>query len=170
MADLSVLTPANIERAKIDLGLVNSRKRRLAQPAVLQKIARLFQDPKTSKAEDVEASLYDKFLLDEDRSRCDAFITGVAAGDWPLLDFRDKRLNKLVSRLKARSFSHLLQPDEAGEWSDFVREKLTADKAPWRTVAAYEAELAAIRNEGIAPELVAQLDDHLRRLRERYRL
>lgn len=170
VADLSVLTPANIERAKIDLGLVNSRKRRLAQPAVLQKIARLFQDPKTTKAEDVEASLYDKFLLDEDRSRCDAFISGVAAGDWPLLDFRDKRLNKLVSRLKARSFPHLLQPDEAGEWSDFVREKLTADKASWRTVAAFEAELSTIRNEGVAPELVAQLEDHLRGLRERYRL
>lgn len=170
VADLSVLTPANIERAKIDMALVNSRKRRLAQPAVLQKIARLFQDPKTTRAEDVEASLYDKFLLDEDRSRCDAFVSGVAAGNWPQMDFRDKRLNMLVGRLKARSFPHLLQPDEASDWADFVREKLTADKAPWRTVSVFEAELAAIRNEGAAPELVAQLDDHLRGLRARYRL
>jgi len=169
VADLSVLTPANIERAQIDMTLVNSRKRRLAQPAVLQKIARLFQQPKPGKAEDVEASLYDKFLQDEDRSRCDAFVSGVAAGNWPQLDFSDKRLNKLVSRLKARSFPHLLQPEEADEWSDFVREKLTAEKAPWRTMASFESELESVRNEGVAPELVAQLQDHLRTLRERYR-
>lgn len=170
VAELSVLTPANIERAQIDMALVNSRKRRLAQPAVLQKIARLFQDPRANKAEDVEASLYDKFLLDEDRSRCDTFVSAVEAGNWPHLDFRDKRLNLLVSRLKARSFPHLLRPEEADEWTDFVREKLTADKAPWRTITSFEAELGAIRNEGVAPELVEQLDAHLRTVRERYRI
>ena len=170
VADLAVLTVENIERSKIDMSLVNNRKRRLSQPMVLQKIARLFQEQRTFKAEDVEASLYDKFLLDEDRSRCDQFVDAVGRGEWPQMDFRDKRLHKLVNRLKARSFPQLLQGDEPAEWSEFVRRKLSAEKAPWRTLTVFEAEVAAIRSEGAAPELVSQLENHLEALRSQYRL
>lgn len=170
VADISVMTPENLERARIDLGVVNSRRRRLSQPAVLQKIGRLFADPRTGRAEDVDASLYDRFLQDEDRARCDQFVQRVAAGEWPAMDFRDKRLKELVRRLKGRSFPGRMDADEEAAWKEHVRERLSADKVPWRTLRTFEAEISAMRAEGLAPELLDQLSAHAIVLRERYGL
>ncbi|MBM4203445.1 MAG: exodeoxyribonuclease I [Gammaproteobacteria bacterium] len=160
VADISVLTEANLERAQIDMATVNSRKRRLAQPAILQKIGRLFADPRTMKSEDVDASLYDRFIQDEDRSRCDQFVGEVNAGKWPDLDFRDKRLKELVRRLKGRSFPSSMTDPEQKSWAEHVRERLTAAKAPWRTLADYEAEIEAMRAEGLSAALLDQLAAH----------
>jgi exodeoxyribonuclease I len=170
VAELSVLTPANLERARIDLAVVNNRKRRLSQPAVLQKIGRLFQDNRTSISEDVDASLYDRFLLDEDRSRCDQFIREVGDGVWPQLDFRDKRLHELARRLKARSFPERLTQDEQAAWQTWVRDKLMAEKAPWRTLDAYEREIGLMRAEGLSPALLDQLSAHGAAISTRYGL
>ena len=162
------MTEQNLERARIDLSLVNNRKRRLSQPAVLQKIGRLFADPRTMKSEDVDASLYDRFLQDEDRARCDQFVRDVDAGDWPAMDFRDSRLKELVRRLKARSFPGRLSPEESAAWAEHVREKLLAEKAPWRTLVRFEGEIATMRTEGLAPALLDQLAAHAQALRARY--
>ncbi|MCP5179341.1 MAG: exodeoxyribonuclease I [Pseudomonadales bacterium] len=170
IADISVLTPENLARTGIDLKEVNQRRRRLAQPAVLQKIGRIFAEPRNGKAEDVEASLYDRFLQDEDRSLCNDFVQEVEQGQWRVPPFRDARLPRLAMRIKARSFPELLDAAEQAEWTAFVRDKLAATRVPWRTLTAFETELAALRAEGVAPELVAQLEAHGRELRTRYGL
>ncbi len=168
VADISVLTPTNLERARIDMALVKSRKRRLSQPAILQKIGQLFADPRTSKAEDVDASLYDRFIQDEDRARCDQFVQRMADGEWPVMDFRDKRLKELVRRLKGRSFPATMDNAEQAIWAEHVRERLSAEKVPWKTLYTFETEITNMRGEGLSPELLDQLAAHARDIRTRY--
>jgi exodeoxyribonuclease-1 len=168
VADINVMTETNLERARIDMSVVTSRKRRLAQPAILQKIGRLFADPRPMKSEDVDASLYDRFIQDEDRSRCDQFVGAVNAGEWPVMDFRDQRLKELVARLKGRSFPEAMTDAERNNWAEHVRLRLTALKAPWRTLAVYAAEIEAMRAEGLSPSLLDQLAAHGDDLKARY--
>lgn len=164
------MTPANLERARIDMAVVNKRARRLSQPAILQKISRIFAETRNFKSEDVDASLYDRFLQDDDRARCDRFVQSVGEGVWPEADFRDPRLKLLASRLKARSFPGQLSDGEALQWSEFVRSKLMAEKAPWRTLATFTAELDKLRLAGNRLELLDRLQEHADGLKQRYNI
>ncbi len=169
VADFSVLTDENIERLEIDQKAIQKRARRLKSPGLLQKIYRLYEQPRPPKSVDVDAALYDGFLQDDDRSRCRAFHEGVAAGQWPQLDYRDKRLTKLVSRLKARSFAERQSPEEVARWQEFVRSKLQPEgDVPWRTLERFHRELDELAEAGTAPELVRELGEYGAALRARY--
>ena len=146
VADFAVLTEANMARAQIDPGVVEKRARRLRQPAVQQRIVNLYRDGRQPKAADVDAALYDGFLQDDDRSRCAAFTSAVAQGEWRDMDFNDRRLVVLAERLKARSFSDLQSEEERQAWVSFVREKLAAEEVPWRTMSRFEEELDALQD------------------------
>ena len=56
------------------------------------------------------------------------------------MDFDDKRLQTLSQRLKARCFPHLLEPDEAATWQDFVINKLEGE-GDWLNLREYEHRL-----------------------------
>ena len=169
VAELSVLTEENCERAQIDLSVVEKRARRLRQPSVLQRIANLYREPRNQKAADVDAALYDGFLQDADRSRCQSFTASVAGGDWVSMDFADARLVTLAERLKARSFADWMTDDERADWHEFVQAKLTREgEVPWRTLTQFEGEIETLREEGSQPAIVAALEAHAADLKARY--
>jgi exonuclease I len=99
----------------------------------------------------------------------------VNAGGWESLDFSDKRLNVLVSRLKARSFPDRQSSEEALDWHEFVVDKLNSVAAPWLTLSAYFEVLDEIRvaateqpASGRILEVVDELTEHGRSLAARY--
>ncbi|MGE0622757.1 MAG: exodeoxyribonuclease I [Pseudomonadales bacterium] len=154
---------------------VEKRQRRLKQPGVAQKIMRVFAGRPMDQIEDPDAALYDAFLQDADRSRCDRFLEGVNEGGWVDLDYSDKRLHALASRLKARSFPERMTAEERQAWHDFVSEKLHADAAPWLTLPAFfenlersQAELEERPASGRERELLATLAEYGRDLNGRY--
>jgi exodeoxyribonuclease-1 len=174
IAGIEVLSDENWSRLGFDRKQIENRWRRLKQPGIAAKIARVYQNRAHDPAADPEAALYDGFLADADRKRCDALQDHLARNEWVDLDFEDKRLQTLAARLKARSFPDHLSAAEQADWQDFVCQKLYAEDAPWRTLESFRADLAreaeklAAQPDPRRQELLDSLHAHAGRLEAEY--
>ena len=168
-----VLTSENIERLNIDLKSVEDRAKMLRQPGIGQKVANAFDQSGGIINSDPDAALYDGFLQDEDRSRCLSFHEERRKGEFPELDFRDKRLPVLLDRLKMRSFSEYASDDEKKEWTSWVRQKLLAD-GEHLSLQKFNSEIEQLRKESMLSEqkhrLLDELIEHANQIKEKYEL
>ena len=168
-----VLTPENIDRLEIDMKIVEDRAKKLRQPGVGQKIASAFEHPNREANTDVDAALYEGFLQDEDRSRCLSFHQALERGEYPTLDFRDKRLAVLLERLKMRSFPEFASDQEKKDWSDWVGQKLLAE-GDHLNLKKFQSEIEQLRKESLLPEkkhrLLDELLDYAQKLTLKYQL
>ena len=168
-----VLTPENIDRLEIDMKIVEDRAKKLRQPGVGQKIASAFEYPNREANTDVDAALYEGFLQDEDRSRCLSFHQALERGEYPTLDFRDKRLTVLLERLKMRSFPEFASDQEKKDWSDWVGQKLLAE-GDHLNLKKFQSEIEQLRKESLLPEkkhrLLDELLDYAQKLTLKYQL
>ena len=168
-----VLTSENIERLNIDLKSVEDRARMLRLPGIGQKVANAFDQSGGIINSDPDAALYDGFLQDEDRSRCLSFHEERRKGEFPELDFRDKRLPVLLDRLKMRSFSEYASDDEKNEWTSWVRQKLLAD-GEHLSLQKFDSEIEQLRKESMLSEqkhrLLDELIEHANQIKEKYEL
>ena len=168
-----VLTSENIKRLKIDMRIVEDRAKKLRQPGVGQKIASAFEQPDRDPNTDVDTALYEGFLQDEDRARCSSFHQALEKGDYPMLDFKDKRLTVLLERLKMRSFAEFASDQEKQDWSDWVRQKLLAE-GDHLNLKKFRVEIEELRKQSMLPEqkhrLLDELLDHAQKLSVKYEL
>lgn len=146
VATIDVLNEENYERLQLDRKLIKENARRLARPDLAAKIARVYTARDNPPNTDVDAALYDKFLVDADRSRCQRFHEALATDEWLDMDFADSRLIELRTRLKARNYPARLTGAERDGWREFVRDKLAAD-ADWMGLARYRTTLAEVAGE-----------------------
>ena len=172
VAAAEVVTAADAERLRFDRDKALRRMRRLKAAGIAQKIARVYARGAQEPPPDVDAALYDGFVKDEDKARCESFHAELARGRWLDLDYRDKRLKTLAARLKARAFPNWQQSDERQEWRSWVRGKLGAGEAPWLTMGRYEAELAELLEtaEGRRRNILLALKEYGKELRSAYGL
>lgn len=170
VAAANVVTPENAERLQFDRALAEKRRRRLYEARIGQKIRQVYANSPTEPAPDVDAALYEGFLQDDDRNRCDNFNKALAAGRWVDLDYRDERLHTLAKRLKARNFSDWQNVAEQEEWHAWVSDKLCAEEAPWRTLGHYQKDVAERlgQAEGDKREWLLALKAHGDRLLTKY--
>ncbi|MEM6707238.1 MAG: exodeoxyribonuclease I [Pseudomonadota bacterium] len=174
VAPLSVLGADNLDHLNIDLNRVREQAQRLQRADLGRKISRVYARRQSrfaakGSAPDPEAALYDGFLKDDDRSRCESFRSQVAEGDYDPLDFDDPRLFTLAERLRARRFPESLAEDELQGWRTFVANKLYQADAPWLTLPKLEARIAELRDtEGQATEVLDALTTHAGALAARY--
>ena len=156
IAPLSVVRPADAERLGYDAEAVAERLERLRRAGVERKIEDVYRQEQSVAAADVEATLYDGFLGDDDRNRCLSFNQALAEGRWLDLDYDDPRLPELAKRVKARSFSERLTDVERREWRGWVAAKIHAHEARWRTVGQLEARLDELQGQGADRDGVLQ--------------
>lgn len=175
VAGIEVLDEENWDRIGFRRRDAERRMRRLKQPGLAQKIARVYGGRSLPSPDDPDASLYDAFLQDSDRSRTLAFLEAVRSGGWQTLDYDDKRLHVLAARLKARSFPDRLTPEEQGDWEAFVAAKLNAERGEWLSLSRYFTEIGEMRAEladepatGRELAILDELQAHGERLAERY--
>ena len=175
IAGIEVLDEENWSRIGYKRKDAERRMRRLGQPGLAQKIARVYTGRAMVNPEDADAALYNAFLQDADRSRCNAFLESVARGGWEDLDYQDQRLHVLVARLKARSFPERMSTAEQADWHAFVAAKLNATEAEWLTLDRYMAEVrdtrATLEGEPATGRDLGLLDallEHGERLAARY--
>lgn len=169
VAGIEVLDEENWARLGFDRRLIAERQRRLKQPGLAQKLMRVFGRGQREPAVDVEAALYEGFLGDADRARCQTLQAALARGEWLDLDFTDRRLVELAGRLKARSFPDLLSPAERADWRAFVSGKLNEPEAPWWNLPRFNRRVAELRQAcGENDPLLARLAEHGDRLAETY--
>lgn len=140
VAPIDVLTDENTQRLQLDMRQIKERARRLKQPGIVQKLRTVYTQPEPAPAADIDAALYQGFLQDEDKSRCQHFHSSRHQGQWPLLDFSDPRLQPLVQRMKARSHPELLDAAEQAQWQEFVAQKLHSE-GDWLNLESYNTRL-----------------------------
>lgn len=176
VAGIEVLNDENQNRLGFDLKQIKERARRLAKPGIAQKLMRVYAGRRAQLAQDhaasdVDAALYDGFLKDGDRHRCNDLHDRLAQGEFASLDYEDERLGPLAQRLRARSFPEQLDSDGQQEWQQHVRERLGAEEVPWLTLSAYRQRLAELSGERPdAQTLLAELGAHGDRIAKRYGL
>ena len=75
---------------------------------------------------DADTALYEGFISNEDRLRCNQLL---AAGpeqlvDWDPTSFKDKRLQTLLFRYRARNYPQTLSAEERLRWQQFCSSRL----------------------------------------------
>lgn len=173
VAPIEVLNAENQARLGIDLKLAQERSKRLRQPGVVEKIRRVFQQPRPAHNTDPDAALYDGFLQDEDRSRCQQLHEETNRGRWQNLDYKDARLHTLAQRMKARSFPSLLEDEEISSFREYVRGKLQ-EEGDWLNLKQFEQRTHELLQEpGRRQEdydVLTKLLEHGQDIRNRYEL
>ena len=172
VAPIEVLNEENIERLQIDLRTIKERARRIKQPGVADKVARAYALTKHGSNTDPDASLYEGFLQEDDRSRCDSLHENLKIGRWQDLDYRDKRLVTLAKRMKARSYPAMLEAGEIEDWKAFVRSKLEGE-GDWLNLPTFEASVTEMLAADVSPDehaVLSHLIAHAQDLRMRYQL
>lgn len=177
VAVLEVMTEENFSRIGFDVKTIEERKQRLLKAGIAKKIARVYRAREHEVAIDPEAALYDAFLQDADRSRCASLQSELRNDVWLDLDFDDKRLGSLSTRLKARSFRQLLSVEEVADWREFVGQKLHSTQAPWLTLPVLVQRVQALQAQSLngstaqserRSRLLDVLAEHANMLMQRY--
>ncbi|MEE4297535.1 MAG: exodeoxyribonuclease I [Wenzhouxiangella sp.] len=128
LAPMNVLDSAAAERLAIDLDAVVRHERiLLGNPDFTERLQSLFQQPSAPPG-DPELSLYAAFTPKEDlplRNR----IRDMEPDELSKLDdpFRDRRLNELLFRYRARLWPTSLSDEEKVRWAEYRRRRLVED-------------------------------------------
>jgi len=128
VAPLSVLDQQNgWNKISLNRELINKNLSTLLSNPTFAEQARTAQEEKPDfpPAPDSESALYDGFLDNADRIRCDKVRT-IKPDD--LADFRpqfaDPRLSELLTHYKARNFPQTLSAAEQQQWGNYRIERL----------------------------------------------
>jgi exodeoxyribonuclease-1 len=116
--------------------------------------------------------LYDGFLQEEDKARCNHLHKTIAEGEWQDMDFRDQRVQTLAQRMKARSYPEWMTEQDQGQWHEFVQEKLVSE-GDWLNLPKFYqrmAELEATELTAGKLGLLESLKQHGQQLQQRYAL
>lgn len=156
VAPLGVLNK-NDGWAKIGLtqqGIKDNLAKLLAHPEFVEQVREAHENrPDFPPAPDVEAALYDGFIPDNDRTKCNAVRNADAhhlADFHP--DFTDERLPELLVHYKARNFKDSLTEDEAQSWEAYRLARLD------RQASKFTAEITKLRQVGADDFLLEELE------------
>ncbi len=148
VAPISVLRDQDIARLSWDMDDIQARFARLARAEGLRaKLLAVFRSRQPPAEQDPDAALYQGFIGDADRARCNAVVASLRHGE-PVTDpgFEDARLSELLLRLRARHDPAVLSAAEQRRWLRFVHGKLLAEGGsdhapPWLTLAGFQRAL-----------------------------
>lgn len=133
VAPMSVLDAKSANRIKLDLEIIKSHQKKLAQISGLREILlealeimdKRRQTTLYADEQDVDAKLYDGFIGDADKNAM-AVIRNAETEDINSIsmEFKDDRLNKLLPLYKARNFPQSLSNEDRTQWDKFRYHKL----------------------------------------------
>ncbi len=145
------LRSADHARLGIDPAAIEAKAERLRQigPALAEKVRQVYSGERTLAPSDVDASLYDGFLADGDKSLMARIRTSPPA---ELASFaerlRDPRMPELLFRYRARNYPDTLDTTERSRWNDYRRQRLLGDASLGeQTLPQFTAQLDALAAE-----------------------
>jgi exodeoxyribonuclease-1 len=145
LAPLATLTDAAAERWAIDRQAVERHRAALLAAADLPaKLAQVVGENPLGPASDPDVALYDGFVPDEDRRRCEQ-VRRTAPERLAGLDarFADPRLGELYFRYRARNWPQTLTRDEKARWEATRRARL-GDPACGLTLTQFRKAVAQL--------------------------
>ena len=160
------LRPADHARLGIDPAAIEANAERLRQigPALAEKVRQVYSGERSLAPSDVDASLYDGFLADGDKSLMARIRTSPPA---ELASFaerlRDTRMPELLFRYRARNYPDTLDTTERSRWNDYRRQRLLGDASLGeQTLPQFTAQLDALAAEHADDAGKLALLQHLR--------
>lgn len=146
VAPIGVLDDASQQRLKLSLESVQANLKKLtAHPTFAEAVRTAYEmrEPYESSL-DVEGQLYDSFMPDSDKVKCQAVRNADAD---TLADFHpqfvDERLPELLLRYKARWYPSSLSEDERARWEKYRSQKISAGLPSYLETLAKLAENAS---------------------------
>lgn len=127
LAPVGTLKGVDTERLALDMDRCEQNAQRLLAEleTVCETATELFAAQDFAPSADPEQGLYDGFVGDDDRRRCEEIHSLDGAGLKALgTPFADARLNELLWRYRARHFPESLDATEAAEWAQWRENRL----------------------------------------------
>jgi exodeoxyribonuclease-1 len=154
---LSTLTQEAAERWQIDMQQGETyRQQLLAEPAFLEKIAKIHQRNEYQPISDPDLALYSGgFFSRDDRQRMDGILATEPSslGQFPQV-FDDARLPEMLFRYRARNWPELLSEEEQQQWQEYRKARLLdADGGGSITLDQYLARLDSLEAD---PQLTVE--------------
>jgi exodeoxyribonuclease-1 len=145
----SHLREEDFVRLRIDKPAVEAvaeRLRPFAAP-LAEKMRQVFGSERAHDKPDVDAALYDGFIVDGDKRRmAEVRATPPEHLDKREFGFSDPRLPELLFRYRARNWPDTLTPAERDRWNHYRRERLCEDSGMSElTFETYYREIDALR-------------------------
>ena len=186
IGNLKVLTPAVIERWRIDMETIarHTETARRLTPQLASRMDEVYQRPRPQgPAPDVDGDLYGGFIgnddrrrLDDWRERLDATASQAAASQAAasqaaaspdtdhshiqIPSFEDPRLEEMSFRYRARQFPDMLSTEEKQRWVAHCHARLHQGAGNAMTLATFAHRLDEL-NQSLSPD-----DEHGQRLLE----
>jgi len=131
--NINLATEASIKEMGFDRFTIDSNVDEIKnrENVLINKINGIFFGTPTQKNDyDPEKQLYDNFLDDDDRSKCDYFLSKLRLGIvLPTNTFNDRRLQELAWRYLHRNYPDKRSSPESEErWNEFVANRLTSKR------------------------------------------
>ncbi len=150
LVPIAHLRPADYERLGIDLAEALRRAQALrADPALAEKVRRVFANEVHRDPVDPDAALYDGFVAEGDK-RVFQRIRSSAPGELAALsqELKDPRCPELLLRYRARNWPETLDKEERQHWDDYRRRRLGADSGLSEyCFETYHSSIATLRQQ-----------------------
>ena len=161
LAPVSTLKGVHTERLALDMARCEQHAQRLLAEleSVRATAVELFAAQDSAPSADPEQGLYDGFVGDDDRRRCEEIHSLDGAGLKALgSPFADPRLNEMLWRYRARHFPESLDAIEAAEWVQWREKRLLFAPDGGLSLDDYEALLRQLRAHVADEAGIAVLD------------
>ena len=144
------LSPLLIEKLQVDmdkcmknLSYVQNNQKQIEK--TVQSIYK--KDPEREMSNDIDQSLYDNFVSNNDRKICN-HIQSLSSNEIGLLNpnFEDRRLLKLFLNFKARNYPELLSENEQEEWFEIVQSRVQNGANGFLKYDSFENSLDNLKN------------------------
>ena len=144
------LSPTLIDKFHIDMErcLKNLQYIQNNIREIEQKVQSVYiKDSERPPSQDVDQSLYDGFISNNDRAICNEIqnLSPTQLANY-LPAFEDRRLLKLFLNFKARNYPHLLSEDEQEEWFEIVQSRVQNGENGFLSIDSFENSLDNLKN------------------------
>lgn len=166
LAPISTLNDEMAEQWGIDWREINQHKELLLSDAkLIQRLQAVYEADREFEPGDADAALYDGFISQPDRLSCNQLLAASAEelANWGEDRFKDKRLQTLLFRYRARNFPDSLSVDESKRWQQFCHSRLLdGEFGAGLTLEQFQQQLITLaqREQGDREQkLLSQLSD-----------
>ncbi len=139
------LSPRLIEKFQIDLGACLKNLLFIQHNIVKieEKIQSIYKaESERALSEDVDQSLYDGFISNNDKNVCNQIQTlSMEEIEHYRPDFEDKKLTKLFLNFKARNYPQLLNELEQEQWFEIVQSRVQNGENGFLSIESFERSL-----------------------------
>ena len=159
------LSPMLIEKFELNLDkcLKNLRFIQKNSQSIEDKVRAIYRNDSDSEpSRDVDQSLYDGFISNNDRQICNEIqnLSPTQLSEF-VPEFEDRRLTKLFLHFKARNYPQLLNEFEQEQWFEIVQSRIQSGANGFLSIDSFERSIESLRETQPKSEnLWKELEDY----------